>query len=112
MIEKYGVGLDIGSNSIGWTVVDSNGHLIRVKGKMAIGARLFKEGKAAADRRGFRTTRRRLSRVRWRLRLLREIFDEPISKIDPNFFARRKYSAISPRDAQYDGTAKTLRIGN
>ena len=108
MIEKYGVGLDIGSNSIGWTVVDSNGHLIRVKGKMAIGARLFKEGQAAADRRGFRTTRRRLSRVKWRLRLLREIFDEPISKIDPNFFARRKYSAISPCDAQYDGLAKTL----
>ena len=108
MVEKYGVGLDIGSNSVGWTVVDGNGRLKRIKGKVAIGARLFKEGQAAADRRGFRTTRRRLNRVKWRLRLLREIFDEPISKVDENFFARRKYSAISPRDPQYDGLAKTL----
>jgi len=108
MPEKYGVGLDIGSNSVGWTVVDGNGRLKRVKGKVAIGARLFKEGQAAADRRGFRTTRRRLKRVKWRLRLLREIFDKPISKVDENFFARRKYSAISPRDPQYDGLAKTL----
>lgn len=108
MTEKYGVGLDIGSNSVGWTVVDGNGRLKRVKGKVAIGARLFKEGQAAAERRSFRTTRRRLSRVKWRLRLLREIFDEPISKIDENFFARRKYSAISPRDPEYDGLAKTL----
>lgn len=108
MVEKYGVGLDIGSNSVGWTVVDSNGRLKRVKGKVAIGARLFKEGEAAAERRGYRTTRRRLSRVKWRLRLLREIFDEPITKVDENFFARRKYCEISPRDPQYDGLAKML----
>lgn len=108
MAEEYGVGLDIGSSSVGWTVVDSNGRIKRVKGKTAIGVRLFKEGKAAADRRSFRSTRRRMKRVRWRLRLLREIFDEPINKIDSNFFARRKYSAVSPRDPQYNGLAKTI----
>lgn len=108
MQEPYGVGLDIGTNSVGWTVVDGSGKLRRVKGKVAIGARLFKEGEAAADRRSFRTTRRRLKRRKWRLRLLREIFDEPISKIDPNFFARRKYADISPRDPNYDGLVKTL----
>ncbi|RRK10921.1 type II CRISPR RNA-guided endonuclease Cas9 [Lactiplantibacillus garii] len=108
MGEPYGVGLDIGSNSVGWTVVDQTGHLIKVKGKTAIGARLFKEGEPAAERRSFRATRRRLKRVKWRLRLLREFFDQPVSKVDEDFFARRKYSAVSPRDLQYNGLAKTL----
>lgn len=108
LMEPYGVGLDIGSNSIGWVVIDSNSRIKKVKGKTALGARLFKEGETAADRRSFRTTRRRLKRVKWRLRLLREFFDQPISRIDPEFFARRKYAAISPRDSQYNGLAKTL----
>ena len=75
MKEPYGVGLDIGTNSVGWTVVDASGHVRKIKGQTGIGVRLFKEGAAAADRRGFRTTRRRLKRVKWRLRLLREFFD-------------------------------------
>lgn len=108
MKEPYGVGLDIGTNSVGWTVVDASGHVRKIKGQTGIGVRLFKEGAAAADRRGFRTTRRRLKRVKWRLRLLREFFDQPISKVDINFFARRKYSDISPRDPNYNGLEKTL----
>ena len=79
MKEPYGVGLDIGTNSVGWTVVDASGHVRKIKGQTGIGVRLFKEGAAAADRRGFRTTRRRLKRVKWRLRLLREFFDQSIS---------------------------------
>ncbi|MDT7014966.1 type II CRISPR RNA-guided endonuclease Cas9 [Levilactobacillus namurensis] len=101
MDKKYGIGLDIGTNSIGWTVVDKYGHIIRVKGQTGIGVRLFREGQTAAERRTFRTTRRRLSRRRWRLRLLREIFDEPISAIDENFFARQKASSLAPGDARY-----------
>ncbi len=108
MKEPYGIGLDIGTSSVGWTVVDDKGHLKKVKGKTAIGARLFSEGEAAAERRGFRTTRRRLKRRKWRLRLLREFFDEPISEIDADFFARRKYASVSPRDPKYNGQAKTL----
>ena len=56
--QPYGIGLDIGSNSIGFAVVDANSHLLRLKGETAIGARLFREGQSAADRRGSRTTRR------------------------------------------------------
>lgn len=65
--QPYGIGLDIGSNSIGFAVVDANSHLLRLKGETAIGARLFREGQSAAERRESRTTRRRLSRTRWRL---------------------------------------------
>ena len=108
MSNSYSIGLDIGVSSIGWTIVDEDGHLMRVKGKTGIGVRLFTEGKSAAERRSFRTTRRRLKRIKWRLRLLREIFDEPISQIDPNFFARRKYADVSPQDPNYNGLAKAL----
>ncbi|QFV10577.1 type II CRISPR RNA-guided endonuclease Cas9 [Lacticaseibacillus rhamnosus] len=96
--QPYGIGLDIGSNSIGFAVVDANSHLLRLKGETAIGARLFREGQSAADRRGSRTTRRRLSRTRWRLSFLRDFFAPHITKIDPDFFLRQKYSEISPKD--------------
>ncbi|WP_143462192.1 type II CRISPR RNA-guided endonuclease Cas9 [Levilactobacillus enshiensis] len=101
MKKKYGIGLDIGTSSIGWSVVDENGHIIRVKGQMGLGTRLFEEGQTAEERRGFRTTRRRLSRRRWRLRLLREIFDGPISSLDPNFFARQKESNLAAQDERF-----------
>lgn len=101
MRKKYGIGLDIGTSSIGWSVVDEYGHIIRVKGQTGLGVRLFREGQPAADRRTFRTTRRRLGRRRWRLRLLREIFDPYITTQDPNFFARQKASAIAPGDSRF-----------
>lgn len=99
--EPYAIGLDIGTSSIGWTTADMNGYVTRTKGQTGLGVRVFKEGQTAAERRGFRTTRRRLSRRRWRLRLLREIFDEPISSIDENFFARQKVSNMSPKDSKF-----------
>lgn len=73
--DDYLVGLDIGTNSCGWVATDKQNNILKLQGKTAIGARLFEEGKTAADRRGFRTTRRRLKRRKWRLRLLQEIFD-------------------------------------
>lgn len=99
--EPYAIGLDIGTNSTGWVTADMNGYVTRTKGQTGLGVRLFEEGQTAAERRGLRTTRRRLSRRRWRLRLLREIFDEPISSIDENFFARQKMSSVSPKDSRF-----------
>lgn len=96
--KNYTIGLDIGTNSVGWTVTDDQNNILRIKSRKAIGARLFEEGKVAAERRSFRTTRRRLSRRKWRIKLLEELFDEEISKVDPNFFARSHESWISPKD--------------
>lgn len=101
MPKKYGIGLDIGTSSIGWSVVDGTGHIIRVKGQTGLGVRLFREGETAAERRSFRTSRRRLARRRWRLRLLRDFFDEAISQVDINFFARQKLSSLSPKDQRF-----------
>lgn len=105
MGKRYHLGLDIGTSSIGWAVMDDDFKIMRVKGKKGIGVRLFEEGKTAAERRGYRTTRRRYSRRKWRLNLLEEIFDPEIVKVDPTFFARLKESNLSPKDdrKQYSG---------
>ena len=96
--EDYILGLDIGTNSCGWAVTDKKNNLLKLRGKTAIGSHLFDEGHTAADRRGFRTTRRRLKRRKWRLRLLEEIFAEPMAKVDPGFFVRLHQSWVSPLD--------------
>ncbi|UQS85965.1 type II CRISPR RNA-guided endonuclease Cas9 (plasmid) [Nicoliella spurrieriana] len=96
--KKYHIGLDIGTNSVGFAAIDDTGQLVRKKGKTIIGARLFKEGETAAERRTFRTTRRRLKRRKWRLHMLDAIFDDEISKIDSTFFLRMKDSNLVPSD--------------
>ncbi|MGN1283393.1 MAG: type II CRISPR RNA-guided endonuclease Cas9 [Limosilactobacillus sp.] len=96
--KDYSIGLDIGATSVGFAAIDDEYKVIRLKGKNVIGARLFQEGQTAAERRNFRTTRRRLSRRKWRLSLLEEIFDPYMAKIDPTFFARLKESNLSPKD--------------
>ncbi|MFT8400449.1 MAG: type II CRISPR RNA-guided endonuclease Cas9 [Lentilactobacillus diolivorans] len=108
MRENYHIGLDIGTSSIGWAVIDDNAKVMRAKGKTAIGARLFNEGQTAADRRLFRTTRRRLNRRKWRLKLLDEIFDPYITPVDATFFARLKQSNLSPKDQNRDWTGSML----
>ncbi|WP_054777457.1 hypothetical protein [Lacticaseibacillus saniviri] len=68
MVEHYAIGFDIGTGSTGFAGVDPNGKLVRMRGKNVYGVYRFKGGEAAADRRGFRTTRRRIKRRKWRLR--------------------------------------------
>lgn len=103
---KYSIGLDIGTGSVGWAVIDKNYRILRAKGKNLLGVRLFDSAKTAEERRGFRTTRRRLSRRRWRLRLLNEIFAPELVKVDENFLPRLKYSWVNPKDTvnpQFNG---------
>lgn len=99
MLKKdYNIGLDVGATSVGFAGIDEHYDPIKLKGKTVAGVNLFEEGKTAADRRGFRTTRRRLNRRKWRLSLLEEFFDPYITPIDPTFFARLKESNLSPKD--------------
>ena len=98
-MERYHIGLDIGTSSIGWAVIGDDFKIKRKKGKNLIGTRLFKEGNTAAERQGFRTQRRRLNRRKWRLKLLEEIFDPYMAEVDEYFFARLKESNLSPKDS-------------
>lgn len=97
--KEYAIGLDIGTGSVGWSAISTDNYqLIRQKGKNLIGVRLFNSAETAEERRGYRTTRRRLSRRRWRMSLLNDIFRPELNEIDENFLARLKYSWVSPLD--------------
>ncbi|QBO36921.1 type II CRISPR RNA-guided endonuclease Cas9 [Periweissella cryptocerci] len=95
---EYSVGLDIGTGSVGWAVIGDDYKLISAKGKNLIGVRLFEGAETAEERRGYRTTRRRLSRRHWRLNLLNEFFSSELQLVDNNFLARLKYSWVHPDD--------------
>ena len=107
---NYSIGLDIGTNSVGWAVItddykvpskkmkvlgNTDKHFIK---KNLIGALLFDEGTTAEDRRLKRTARRRYTRRKNRLRYLQEIFSEEISKLDSSFFHRLDDSFLVPED--------------
>lgn len=102
-VNDYAISLDIGNASVGWAAFTPDYHLVRAKGHELIGARLFEPAETAESRRMFRTTRRRLSRRRWRLRLLDALFDAPLADVDPSFLARRKYSWVHPKDEGNSG---------
>ena len=83
--KDYYLGFDIGTDSVGWAVTDDNYNILKFHGKNMWGIRLFDEAHTAAERRVFRTNRRRIARRKWRIQLLQELFAEEISKVDPNF---------------------------
>jgi len=92
------LGLDIGTASVGWAATDTEYKIIRKNKKRLWGVRLFEEAKTAEERRGYRSSRRRLARRKWRLNLLEELFTQEISKIDSNFFLRLKESQYHYED--------------
>ncbi len=96
--EKYYMGLDIGTDSVGYAVTDFSYKLLRHGGEPLIGTHLFDAAEVAADRRGFRTARRRLDRRQERVRLIREIFAGEIAGIDADFYRRLDSSALWQED--------------
>ena len=81
-MKKYYLGLDIGTNSVGWAVTDPSYNLERFRKKDMRGIRLFEQAETAAERRMKRTNRRRLQRRNQRIDLLQELFSEEMSKTD------------------------------
>ena len=98
MSKKYYLGLDIGTNSVGWAVADEEYNLCRFRGKDMWGIRLFETANTASERRLKRSSRRRLKRRRQRIKLLQEIFAEEVSKIDESFFVRLNESRLHFED--------------
>ena len=108
--KNYSIGLDIGTNSVGWAVITDDYKVpskkMKVLGntdkrfikKNLIGALLFDEGTTAEARRLKRTARRRYTRRKNRLRYLQEIFAEEMSKVDSSFFHRLDDSFLIPED--------------
>ncbi len=103
MNKKYNIGLDIGTTSVGWAVVESDTQKIIRKGKgkdrkALWGVRLFEEANTAEGRRSFRSTRRRYDRRRQRIKLLQEEFKEEMNKVDKDFFKKLKESKYQEND--------------
>lgn len=87
-MEKISIGLDIGTNSVGWAVVNEENKIVKKNGFSLWGVRMFDEANTAEERRTFRNNRRRLARRKQRIKLLREIFENEIKKVDEYFFER------------------------
>ncbi len=85
---KYYVGLDMGTESVGWAVTDENYVIKRAKGKDMWGSRLFPTAKTAADRRQYRVGRRRRQREVARINYLKMCFAKAIEEVDSGFIQR------------------------
>ncbi|MDE6550079.1 MAG: type II CRISPR RNA-guided endonuclease Cas9 [Clostridia bacterium] len=98
----YYIGVDVGTDSVGWAATDRDYNLLRLRGKDAWGIRLLDEGSTSEKRRMFRTNRRRMQRRKWRLSLLRGLFSQEIAKVDPGFYQRMDESSKVLNDKSYD----------
>lgn len=98
MEKKYNIALDIGTNSVGWSVTNDNYELIKFKKKNMWGVRLFETAETAKTRRVHRNTRRRLGRRKNRIRILRQILEVEVLKKDPIFFIRLEEAFLHKED--------------
>ena len=107
MKKEYNIGLDIGTTSVGWAVVEVNNQKVLRKGnKYLWGVRLFDEAQSAESRRTSRSTRRRYDRRRERINLLQEEFSTEINKMDSSFFDKLKESKYH----ESDSLNKTIKL--
>lgn len=112
MEKKYYIGIDGGTESVGWAVTDSDYNIIKLRGKWLWGSYLFDEAQTAAERRGYRTARRRLARTHHRLMLLQQLFAEEIYKVDPTFFIRLNDSKLYQEDKDDRIKSKYVLFGD
>ncbi|BBE40087.1 type II CRISPR RNA-guided endonuclease Cas9 [Streptococcus dysgalactiae] len=114
MDKKYSIGLDIGTNSVGWSVITDDYKVPSKKmkvfgntGKQTIkknllGVILFDSGETAEATRLKRTARRRYTRRKNRIRYLQEIFSSEMSKVDDSFFHRLEESFLVEEDKKHE----------
>jgi CRISPR-associated endonuclease Csn1 len=103
-VENYFIGLDIGTDSVGYAATDAsaNYNLLKFGGEPIWGVTLFDTAELCDGRRAFRTARRRLDRRQQRIELLQELFAPEIAAVDKNFFCRIKASALRREDKNAD----------
>lgn len=96
--KPYYLGLDCGTNSVGFAVTDKNYKLLKAGKKDIWGSHLFDEAQTAENRRIQRNTRKRLQRRKERIKILQSLFAKEIYKIDPTFFIRLNESSLLEED--------------
>ena len=100
--KNYYIGLDVGTDSVGWAVTNEDYSLCKFKGNAMWGIRLLEESKTAEERRNFRSSRRRTQRNKYRLQCLEMLFNREIAKVDVAFFQRLKESNLYEEDKTTD----------
>lgn len=105
---QFFIGLDVGTDSVGWATTDENYNLLRMKGKTAWGAHIFQEAQSAKSRRIFRCSGRRLERRKRRIELLNILMEPLINEKDSNFLLRLKESAYFKEDKTGDKSIHAL----
>lgn len=101
--KEYYIGLDIGTDSIGWAVTDTSYNILKFKGNAQWGIRLLDESQTAEERRAFRSARRKTQRNKFRVQCLEMLFDEEISKTDISFYQRLHDSNLYESDKSITG---------
>lgn len=101
-MKAYSIGLDIGTNSVGWAVIGEDNQLVRYKKKNMWGARLFDEADKAEGRRKNRAARRRLKRRAQRINFLQQIFAPIVLSVDNGFFIKLNESMLRKEDKTHD----------
>lgn len=86
--QDYSIGLDIGTDSVGYAVIGADYKVLPFNRKKMWGVYLTEPGKTAVGRRTLRTARRRMVRRAERIRLLRELTASTVLAKDENFFAK------------------------
>lgn len=108
MKKDFYIGLDLGTDSLGWAATDTDYNFLRLKGKTAWGSRIFEGAKSKKERRVYRSSRRRKERQKYRIQLLNSLFAEEISKVDKTFFLRLENANLHMEDKDKSIDSKYL----
>ena len=108
---KYYLGLDLGTNSVGWAATDTEYNLLKINSKALWGIRLFEEAKTSEEMRLQRSSRRRIDRATWRIKLLQELFSKAITAVDPAFYLRIQESNLQMNEKQPNNKVKYSLFG-
>lgn len=99
---KTYIGIDLGTENIGYAATDENYKILKVGKKSALGVYVYSDANlkanTAVDRRVFRTSRRRLGRRAFRIVLLQELFNKAMVEKDPTFFLKLKENDLNLGD--------------
>lgn len=97
----YTLGLDLGTGSVGYAVIDNGYKVLKLNGKRAWGSVLFENAQTAEKRRMFRSSRRRLARRKERIKLLQRLLGPMVEATDPGFFIRMKESSLQRGEGEF-----------
>lgn len=100
---KHLLGIDAGTENVGFALTDENYNIVKINKKNAIGVLSYESADTADARRAYRITRRRYQRRKFRIDLLQEIFNDAIMRKDPNFLRRLDENDLKFEDRKIDG---------